>query len=90
LFRIIRQLKADGTGIIYITHRMEELKEISDRITVLRDGLYVDTVNTRETSINQIINMMVGRVIYESSPEIPEERSQEIVLEVKTYLAAMS
>jgi ribose transport system ATP-binding protein len=83
LFRIIRQLKADGTGIIYITHRMEELKEISDRITVLRDGLYVDTVNTRETSINQIINMMVGRVIYESSPEIPEERSQEIVLEVK-------
>lgn len=83
LFRIIRQLKADGTGIIYITHRMEELKEISDRITVLRDGLYVDTVNTRETSIDQIINMMVGRVIYESSPEIPEERSQEIVLEVK-------
>jgi ribose transport system ATP-binding protein len=83
LFRIIRQLKADGTGIIYITHRMEELKEISDRITVLRDGLYVNTVNTRETSIDQIINMMVGRVIYESSPEIPEERSQEIVLEVK-------
>jgi ribose transport system ATP-binding protein len=83
LFRIIRQLKADGTGIIYITHRMEELKEISDRITVLRDGLFVDTVNTRETSIDQIINMMVGRVIYESSPEIPEERSQEIVLEVK-------
>ncbi|MBW6465143.1 MAG: sugar ABC transporter ATP-binding protein [Brevefilum sp.] len=83
LFRIIRQLKAEGTGIIYITHRMEELKEISDRITVLRDGLYVNTVNTRETSINEIINMMVGRVIYESSPEIPEERSQEIVLEVK-------
>jgi len=83
LFRIIRQLKAEGTGIIYITHRMEELKEISDRITVLRDGLYVDTVNTQETSIDQIINMMVGRVIYGSSPEIPEERSQEIVLEVK-------
>jgi ribose transport system ATP-binding protein len=83
LFRIIRQLKADGTGIIYITHRLEELKEISDRITVLRDGLYVDTVNTRETSIDQIITMMVGRVIYESSPEIPKERSQEIVLEVK-------
>lgn len=83
LFRIIRQLKADGTGIIYITHRLEELKEISDRITVLRDGLYVNTVNTQETSIDQIINMMVGRVIYGSSPEIPEERSQEIVLEVK-------
>ena len=83
LFRIIRELKEKGTGIIYITHRMEELKEISDRVTVLRDGLYVDTVNTKETSIDQIIKMMVGRVIYESSPEVPEDRSQEVVLEVK-------
>jgi ribose transport system ATP-binding protein len=83
LFRIIRQLKKDGVGIIYITHRLEELKEISDRITVLRDGLYVDTVKTKDTTINQIIKMMVGRVIYESKPEIPEDPSQEIVLEVK-------
>lgn len=83
LFRIIRQLKENGTGIIYITHRMEELKEISDRITVLRDGLFVDTVKTKETSIDQIIKMMVGRVIYESSPEIPEDRNQDVVLEVK-------
>lgn len=83
LFRIIRQLKENGNGIIYITHRMEELKEISDRITVLRDGLYVDTVKTDETSINQIIQMMVGRVIYGSSPDVPEDRSQEVVLEVK-------
>lgn len=83
LFRIIRQLKENGAGIIYITHRMEELKEISDRVTVLRDGLYVDTVNTAETSINQIIKMMVGRVIYETEPEIPEDRDTNIVLEVK-------
>jgi len=83
LFRIIRQLKDKGTGIIYITHRMEELKEISDRVTVLRDGLYVDTVNTKETNIDQIIQMMVGRVIYESSPEVPEDRSEEVILEVK-------
>lgn len=83
LFRIIRQLRADGVGIIYITHRLEELKEISDRTTVLRDGSYVDTVNTQEATIDQIIKMMVGRVIYESKPEIPENRSEEVVLEVK-------
>jgi len=83
LFRIIRQMKEDGVGIIYITHRLEELKEISDRITVLRDGLYVDTVKTKKTTIDQIIKMMVGRVIYESKPEIPENPSQDIVLEVK-------
>jgi ribose transport system ATP-binding protein len=83
LFRIIRQLKENGAGIIYITHRLEELKEISDRTTVLRDGLYVDTVDTQETPIDQIINMMVGRVIYESEPEVPEEPSQDVVLEVR-------
>jgi len=83
LFRIIRQLKAEGVGIIYITHRLEELKEISDRITVLRDGLYVDTVVTKKATIDQIIKMMVGRVIYESKPEIPDNPSKEVVLEVK-------
>ncbi|MDP2966116.1 MAG: sugar ABC transporter ATP-binding protein [Pelolinea sp.] len=83
LFRIIRQLRDEGVGIIYITHRLEELKEISDRITVLRDGLYMDTVRTEKATIDQIIKMMVGRVIYESSPEIPEHPSEEVVLEVK-------
>ncbi|MGB6607476.1 MAG: sugar ABC transporter ATP-binding protein [Atribacterota bacterium] len=83
LFRIIRQLRDKGVGIIYISHRLEELKQISDRITVMRDGLYVDTVSTQGVKIDHIIKMMVGRVIYESSPEIPENPSQEIVLEVK-------
>ena len=83
LFRIIRQLKAEGAGIIYITHRLEELKQISDRITVMRDGQYVDTVRTKDTKIGDIIKMMVGRVIFESSPEVPEERSEEVVLEVR-------
>ena len=83
LFRIIRQLKKEGAGIIYITHRLEELWEISDRVTVLRDGQFVGTVQTKETSIDEIIKMMVGRVIYESSPEVPDQRSNEIVLNVK-------
>lgn len=65
LFRFIRELKKQGVGIIYISHRMDELKKISDRITVMRDGQYVGTVKTEETTIDQIIEMMVGRVIYE-------------------------
>ncbi len=83
LFRIIRQLREKGVGVVHISHRLEELKQISDRITVMRDGHYIDTVQTEETSIDKIINMMVGRTIYESSPEVPENASQEVVLEVK-------
>ncbi len=65
LFGFIRDLKAKGVGMIYISHRMEELMEITDRVTVMRDGKYVDTVTTKETTIDDIIGMMVGRTIYE-------------------------
>jgi ribose transport system ATP-binding protein len=83
LFAFIRKLRAQGVGIIYISHRLEELKQITDRITVMRDGHYIDTVNTDETTIDAIISMMVGRTIYEATPELPEEASEEIVLEVR-------
>ncbi len=83
LFRIIRQLRDKGVGVVHISHRLEELKQISDRVTVMRDGRYIDTVQTKEASIDQIISMMVGRTIYEASPEIPENPSQDVVLEVK-------
>ncbi|MDI3548479.1 MAG: ribose transport system ATP-binding protein [Halanaerobiales bacterium] len=83
LFRIIRQLRDKGVGIIYISHRMEELKQISDRVTVMRDGRYIDTVRTEEVTIDRIINMMVGREIYETSRANPETNSQDVVLEVK-------
>ena len=65
LFRFIRDVKSQGVGVVYISHRMGELKQISDRITVLRDGQYVNTVNTEETTLDEIIGMMVGRVIYD-------------------------
>lgn len=61
LFEIIRQLAAGGVGIIYISHRMEELFLLSQRVTVLRDGTYVGTVETQTTSFEQLIKMMVGR-----------------------------
>ncbi len=83
LFRIIRQLRDRGVGVVHISHRLEELKQISDRITVLRDGKYVDTVATRDASIDQIIGMMVGRTIYETAREIPDKPDTEIALEAR-------
>lgn len=65
LFKFVNDLKAKGVGIVYISHRMEELKIITDDITVMRDGQYVDTVRTGDTDMDQIISMMVGRTIYE-------------------------
>jgi len=83
LFRIIRDLRAKGVGVVHISHRLEELRLISDRVTVMRDGKYIDTVKTQDATIDQIISMMVGRTIYEATPEVPENPSEEVVLEVK-------
>lgn len=83
LFRIIHRLREKGVGIVYISHRMDELKRISDRVTVMRDGCYIDTVNMEEVTIDRIINMMVGREIYETSRSNPDAAGKEVVLEVK-------
>lgn len=66
LFAIIRDLRAQGIGIVYISHRMDEIKLITDRVTVMRDGTTIGTVKTSETTKDEIINMMVGRVISEA------------------------
>ena len=65
LFKIIRDLREQQIGIVYISHRMDEIKVITDRVTVMRDGAYVGTLITKDCTKNDIINMMVGRVIYE-------------------------
>ncbi|MBQ7371071.1 MAG: sugar ABC transporter ATP-binding protein, partial [Blautia sp.] len=65
LFAIIRDLRKQNLGIIYISHRMDEIKVITDRVTVMRDGTYVGTLITADCTKEDIINMMVGRVIYE-------------------------
>ena len=83
LFRLIRDLRAKGVGVVHISHRLEELKKISDRITVMRDGHYINTVLTKDATIDQIINMMVGRTIFETTPEVPERPCEDVVLEVK-------
>jgi ribose transport system ATP-binding protein len=83
LFNIIRQLRDQGVGVVYISHRLQELKQITDRVTVMRDGQYIGTVPTPEATVDQVIKMMIGRTVYETSPEIPENGEQEVVLEVK-------
>src|ERR687886_1832801 len=83
LFRIIRQLRERGVGIVHISHRLEELRQIADRVTVMRDGRYVATVRTPDVSIDQIISMMVGRTLADVTPEPPQVASQEVVLEAR-------
>lgn len=82
LFDTIRRLKESGIGIIYISHRMSELFEITDRVTIMRDGQYVDTVNTRETTRDHLIAMMVGRELTQLYVR-DEPKPGEVVLEVK-------
>lgn len=68
LFKVLASLKAQGVGMIYVSHRMEEIFDISDRVTVLRDGKLVGTRNTNETNDNELVIMMVGREITNHYP----------------------
>jgi len=70
LFDLVAQVKAKGVGIIYITHRMAEIRRIADRVTVLRDGRYIDTVDAATTSEDELISLMTGRVIDQIYPNI--------------------
>lgn len=82
LFRIIRDLKAKGCGIVYISHRLEELQHIVDRVTIMRDGQYITTMNFADTNLDEIIANMVGREIKEKFPRVSCEKGKKI-LEVK-------
>ena len=82
LFALIGRLKEQGVGIVYISHRMQEISEIADRVTVLRDGRKVCTVKAAETTHDQLISLMSGRSIEKIYPHI-ESRPGEVVLEIK-------
>jgi ribose transport system ATP-binding protein len=85
LFRLIRSLRDRGVGIVYISHRMEELRQIADRVTVLRDGQYVGTRRMDDVTDDEIIAMMVGRdisAVYLSRQEAPQQTG-EVVLSVR-------
>jgi ribose transport system ATP-binding protein len=83
LFRIIRQLKGEGVGIVYISHKMDELKQIADRVTVMRDGRYIGTAPMAATPVDTIIAMMVGRQLDEVEKHAGDTSRNEVVLEVK-------
>ena len=83
LFKIIRTLKAAGKGVVYISHRLEELEKISDRISVLRDGEYVKTLKTTETDIPEVIALMVGRKVAQDQRPTNRKIGSEIVLRVE-------
>lgn len=86
LFRIIRDLKSKGCGIVYISHRLEELQHIVDRVTIMRDGQYITSINFKDATMDEIIANMVGREIKEKFPRVECEKGK-LVLEVKNLNA---
>ena len=86
LFRIIKDLKAQGCGIVYISHRLEELAEIVDRVTIMRDGQYITDGNFKDMTMDQIITNMVGREIKEKFPRVTCTKGKK-VFEVKNLNA---
>ena len=82
LFRLVRRLREDGTAIVFISHRLEELFEIADRVTVLRDGAYVDTRPLAEVSRDDLIRLMVGRTISNLFPK-QEVAAGDVALKVE-------
>jgi ABC-type sugar transport system ATPase subunit len=89
LFKIIRQLKESGLTILYVSHRLEEVFRIADRITVLRDGNYIGTWERAETSIEEVVTKMVGRKLGEVFPPRAKPPSLDITLKVDGLIAGI-
>jgi len=83
LFKVIRHLRSQGKGVVYISHRMDELRQICDRVTVMRDGRYIATSLMTDITTEQIISQMVGREIFETRHSYADTSKNEKVLEVK-------
>jgi rhamnose transport system ATP-binding protein len=81
LFRLVRRLRDEGTAIVFISHRLEELFELADRVTVLRDGEYVDTCQMKDVTRDDLIRMMVGRTINNMFPKL-DVKPGKLVLKV--------
>ncbi|MCK5566073.1 MAG: sugar ABC transporter ATP-binding protein [Planctomycetes bacterium] len=87
LFRLVKQLAQKGVAIVYITHRLQELKQIADKVTVLRDGCFIGTVDMAETTSEAIVNMMFGEVVRKQRP-VDLESSDRKVLDVENLTQA--
>lgn len=83
MYQVVDKLKAQGVTIIYISHRMEEIFRLSDRVTVMRDGNVVTTMNTSDTNIDELVKLMVGREIKETYPARDFCIKDEVLLDVR-------
>ena len=85
LLSIMKSLRANNVSIIFITHKLEEILEVADRITVLRDGAFIDTLKTRDTSIDQLVSLMVGREFERKAHRnfIQDYEGRNVALEVE-------
>lgn len=84
LFEIIEDLKKQGVGIIYISHKLKEIKQIGDRVTVLKDGKYIDTKDLADTEQEELISLMVGRELQEKYLSTQSsQKGEEVIFEVK-------
>ena len=84
LFRVVRLLKEKGVSIIYISHRLDEIMRLTDRVEVIRDGEYIDTLVTKDTNVDQLIRLMVGREMTQKFPPRPCRADESrVVLELR-------
>ncbi|MGM9487760.1 sugar ABC transporter ATP-binding protein [Ideonella sp. YS5] len=83
LFRVIRQLQAEGVGIVYISHKMDELQRIAERVTVMRDGRSMATLPMAGTSVDTIISLMVGRALVHEAVDVPDTSGAPVALRVR-------
>ncbi|MGQ3095768.1 MAG: sugar ABC transporter ATP-binding protein [Roseateles sp.] len=82
MLKVVQDLKREGVGILYISHRLDELAHIVDRVTVLRDGQYIRTLDWAATSIDEIVSLMVGRELNQQFPPITRRPTGEVLLRV--------
>ncbi|SFB70379.1 monosaccharide ABC transporter ATP-binding protein, CUT2 family (TC 3.A.1.2.-) [Brevinema andersonii] len=85
LFKMIRSLKQQGVSIVYVSHKMEEIKEICDAVTIMRDGEYIGRWNIDELSIDEIISKMVGRQLGNRFPEKTYQPQKEPIMHIKDF-----
>ncbi len=88
LFKIIGRLKSEGRSIIYISHKLEEIFEIADEITIMRDGQYVGKWAIRDITIDEVIHQMVGRNMEERFPPAEDTIQEEVLLKVEDFTSA--
>ncbi|MDR1785013.1 MAG: sugar ABC transporter ATP-binding protein [Spirochaetaceae bacterium] len=88
LFAIVRKVREQGVAVIYISHRLEEIFAITDKVSVFRDGKYIQTLNTRDTNTEEIVRLMVNRELGEQYPQKDYERQDE-ALEVRGLTTAL-